>query len=360
MHTFRLPTYPGLQRLRMPVPLILLLAALACNTPGRPVAQSLDADPMASLPPIPTQIALTETPTDTATPTLTATATATPTPTPTATATGTPTLTASPSPAPTNTPPPTATSDPNYTPPAPTAAPTATAGGATATAAPTGANRFDNPGFEGSTRPVIFGEVNVYNGWEPFYCDEPYTKAKCPAERRDTQSPPRPGYNDPGLLMGRPEYKPTDVANRIHGGSSAQQWFCFFRVCRAGVFQTIRTRPGEVCEVSAYVQSWSAAGPQGTDGQAFTSDTATADDRDNSSWRIKVDLSGGSNAFDQGLLESRKFTYEDKHYDRYAKISFTFTATGERTTIFFENLRLWPFAHNDSYIDDATAICSGG
>ena len=77
-------------------------------------------------------------------------------------------------------------------------------------------------------RGVIFGEVNVYEGWEPFYCDQPYTPTRCPAERIGSGNPP-------GLLMGRPEYKPTDIANRVHSGATAQQWFCFFRTCRAGV-----------------------------------------------------------------------------------------------------------------------------
>jgi hypothetical protein len=206
---------------------------------------------------------------------------------------------------------------------------------------------------------VVFGEVNVYTDWEPFYCDQPYTKDKCPALRRDTKRPPRSGYNDPGLEMGRPEYKPTDVSNRIRSGKSAQQWFCFFRVCQAGVFQTVKTTAGQNCQVSVYVQSWSEANDAiGTDGKPFTSDTATKDDRDNSVWRIRVDPNGGSNAFkSNGMLVSRDFTYDDGHFDKFAKISFSFTATSDEATIFFENVRLWPFAHNDNYIDDATINC---
>jgi hypothetical protein len=218
-------------------------------------------------------------------------------------------------------------------------------------------NRLRNPGFEGLVRPVIFPEVNVFADWEPFYCDEPYTPEKCPAERRDTQSPPRQGYNDPDLLMGRPEFKPSDVANRIHSGQTAQQWFCFYRVCRAGVFQTVATSPGETCEVSAWVQTWSASSTIGTDGQNFTSTTATADDRANSTWFIKVDPTGGTYAFAPSILISQPFTYDFGHYDKYIQIRFAFTATSSQATVFFENLRLWPFPHNDSYIDDAAVRC---
>jgi hypothetical protein len=160
--------------------------------------------------------------------------------------------------------------------------------------------------------------------------------------------------------MGRPEFKIANVSGRYRDGKSAQQWFCFFRTCQAGVYQRIDTKPGEVCEVSAYVQSWSSNGAAGTDGKLYTSDTATQDDQDNSVWRIKVDTDGGTYAFGSGTLTSRDFTYRDGHYDKFVQIRYTFTATGDHATIFFENFRLWPFAHNDSYIDDASVQCVGG
>jgi hypothetical protein len=221
----------------------------------------------------------------------------------------------------------------------------------------TSGNRFENPGFEGEVRGVIFGEVNVFKKWQPFYCDEPYTPAKCPAERIGDGNPA-------GLVMGRPEYKPTDVSNRVHSGATAQQWFCFFRTCRAGVYQTIATAPGEVCTVRVWVQSWSTNDPDafGYDPSGaltcqYCSDLRTADDRDNSQWRVIVDTSGGTYAFTPGLLASRVFGYNDSIYDRYVQISYTFTARSNQATIFFENLRLWPIAHNDNYIDDAEVTC---
>jgi LysM repeat protein len=206
-------------------------------------------------------------------------------------------------------------------------------------------NRFANPGFEGSVRPVIFGEVNVYEDWEPFYCDEPYTATKCPALRQGSGNPP-------GLQMGRPEYKPTDIGNRVHSGLTAQQWFCFWRTCDAGVFQTITTTPGATCEAGAYVQSWSA------NGTGFTSDLQTADQRANSTWFIRIDTSGGTNAFANNVLISRGFGYSDGIYDKYVRISYTFTATSNQTTVFFENLRIWPISNNDNYIDDAYLRCT--
>ncbi len=271
-----------------------------------------------------------------ATSTATRQPTATVTVPPTATLTATPVKTATPTPAT-----PTATRDPNaiLTPtpivpltPIPANAP----------------NLLTNPGFEGQTRRVLFDGVNVFEGWEPYYCDEPYTDSKCPALRL--------GFGNPeGLTMGRPEYASTTVTSRVHGGATAQQWTCRYSACRAGVFQTIDTVPGALCEAGAYVQSLS------TNGTGLTSDVATRDDRDNVTWLLRVDLSGGTFAFaenDDDLLISRGFGYADGVYDQYVKISYTFAATGSRTTIYFENLRLWPFAKNVSYLDDAYVRCS--
>jgi LysM repeat protein len=273
----------------------------------------------------------------TAAPTLAgATATTVPTTLPASTSTMAPTAV-----------PPTATRQPTTVPTATTAAgnPTPTQIVSGTTVPPTASNRFTNPGFEGRTRPVTFGEVNVFEGWEPYYCDQPYTVEKCPAERQGTGNPE-------GLLMGRPEYKPTDVSNRVHSGATAQQWFCFWRTCRAGVFQTVTTTPGATCVAGGFVQSWSA------NGTGFTSDLQTKDQRSNSTWFIRVDTGGGTDAFANGLQISRGFGYSDGIYDQFAEISYQFVATGATTTVFFENLRLWPIANNDNYIDDVYIRCT--
>jgi hypothetical protein len=152
-------------------------------------------------------------------------------------------------------------------------------------------------------------------------------------------------------MMGRPDFGVASDSFRIHGGTTAQGWYCTWVACRAGVYQTITTAPGQQCEAGAYVQSWSA------DDLSFISDLVTQDDRDNSTWFIKIDLGGNTNAFADGLLLSRGFSYADGIYDQYIKISFTFTATGPKTTVFFEDLRLWPVTYNQSFIDDAYVRC---
>jgi hypothetical protein len=149
----------------------------------------------------------------------------------------------------------------------------------------------------------------------------------------------------------------------VHSGATAQHWLCPFNACRAGVYQTFPTAPGEVCEVGAWVQSWSAFHGYGIDEDGnltrpYLSELDTQDARDSAIWRIRIDPSGGGQAWADHVLVSRAFGYEEGIYDQYVKISFTFTATGDRATVFFENLRLWPLPHNDNYIDDAYAYCS--
>lgn len=200
--------------------------------------------------------------------------------------------------------------------------------------------RSVNGGFEGSVHQELAGAV--FDSWQSFYCDG------CQAERIGTGNPE-------GLVMGRPEYKiaiPGFVPDRVRSGQTSQQWFCFFRTCRAGVYQTIQTTPGERCEVEAYVQSWSAALWLGS----AISQLETNDDILNSQWRILVDTAGGDDVHAPGVLAGPTMIGE-RHYDQWALLSFEFVATGERTTIYIENLRLWGFAHNDSYLDDLTVFC---
>ncbi len=333
------------KRLRLAL-LVLVLAVMACSLSWWPGAAE-EAAPQAAevtAPPVPTGIPPTATPSDTPSPT----ATFTPTFTPTATATASPTSTTTytPSPYPTITPVPTDTPIPP-----PTATPTATTPASGDIKPDALGNRLQNPGFEGNTRPVIFGEVNVFEGWEPFYCDEPYTPQKCPAPRpcEDDQTG---GCNPPEMMMRRPEFKPTTLAARVHSGETAQFWFCFYGSCQAGVYQTFPTTPGQICEVGLYVQSWSNYDDD------LPSELTSQDDRANSTWQIRVDPNGGTYAFAAGLLESEEFGYEDGIYDQYVLITFVFTATGNQATVFFEDTRIWPIGNNDSYIDDAYAHCN--
>lgn len=296
------------------------------------------------------------TPVPTATSTATITPTSTPTRTPTATATRTPSPTVTRTPTSTLTATPTNTSTP-FTPTS-TLTPTATnTRDPNAIDTPTpivqdveipddAPNLLNSGSFDGGFRSVVFESVKVVNDWEPFYCAEPYTDEACDALRQGNGNPV-------GLLMGRPSYKQATSAENVRSGG-AQQWSCNYITCRAGVYQTIATTPGATCEVSVWVHSWS------TNGTDRISDLTTSADRENSTWFIRVDKNGGTDAFSQGssMEISRGFGYLDDVYDTYTQISYIFEATGTQTTIFIDNLRLWPMARNVNYIDDAAVRCT--
>lgn len=206
-------------------------------------------------------------------------------------------------------------------------------------------NRLHNPGFEGQTHRVEFEEVNLVDWWEPFYCEVPYTDESCL----------RRGAGNPGgELMARPAFQSVTTPGLERSGDSAQMWTCNYQSCWGGVYQTFPTTPGEVCEVGVWVQSWSAANLETSERR---SDLANGSDRDNSTWRIRVDPTGGTYAWSSSVIASREFGYADGIYDAFAPISFTFAATGDQATVFFENLRLWPFPHNENIIDDAYVYC---
>jgi predicted GH43/DUF377 family glycosyl hydrolase len=202
---------------------------------------------------------------------------------------------------------------------------------------------------------VTFDEVRVVEGWEPFYCAEPYVEEACrergPAAGEDFAS-----------RMNRPAFGSIATTGRVHGGGSAMGWWCEYAACLGGVYQTFETAPGEVCEVGAWVQSWSAPTGEGHDSAGRptgpnTSELLAQSDRDNSTWRIRIDREGGSYPWVSRVLTGGPYGYEAGFYDRYALIRYSFVATGGQATVFIENLRLWPFQHNENYLDDAYAVC---
>ncbi|MBN1309791.1 MAG: LysM peptidoglycan-binding domain-containing protein [Anaerolineae bacterium] len=249
-----------------------------------------------------------------------------------------------PSPTPTATPKPEETGEPVFSSPTPIVS---------LTQVPSDApNLFLNPGLEGSARRVGADNVNVLTGWEPFYCDQPYTTDRCRALRLGDG-------NMVNLMMTRPTYLSTGESSRVHSGATAQQWACPWQACRGGIYQTVQTTPGALCEAGAYVQSWSS-----NEALNHTSDLVLRSDRENATWFIIIDLGGGTNLYAgnneyvAGVQASRGFGYDDGIYDQYRLISYTFTATGNRATVYFENLRLWPYTHNVNYLDDAYLRCA--
>lgn len=101
-----------------------------------------------------------------------------------------------------------------------------------------GANLLENPSFEGQYAAFGYQEVNHAPGWFPW-------------------------WEDDGQVNLRPEYKPADGAkfpNRVHSGSTAQQYFKSYGMFKAGLMQVVPGVPvGSRVQFSVYGQAWSCA-----------------------------------------------------------------------------------------------------
>lgn len=262
---------------------------------------------------------------------------------------------------------------------------TVTPGEATATALPTEttvptatqavpAPSLINGNFEtkppvGYVRPIYgLPEINVMQGWLPYFCDQPYTQQKCVIPKE---------WNPYTTYLGRPEFKPANpdqdcagpnqYANRVKRGCNAQQLFGFYRVVNGGVYQTVTTLvPGQRYTWSAWMQLWSAENAKGGctvrdltnrcidfNSDPYTSDIASHDDRNSINARVGVDLSCGTNAFSQSVQWSRDHSYADGFYDHWGQIEITFTAISNCATLFAGGYNKYGKAHGDIYIDDA-------
>jgi hypothetical protein len=247
-------------------------------------------------------------------------------PAPTTTPTGTPGADSSKTPTATLSPSPSATATVAYTDtPPPTGEPVLSA------------NLFDNGDFEGGFYHQTYPELSIADGW--FF------------------------WWDGSEGMGRPEAKPADATlypQDVYSGRLAQQWFCFFRPCRAALAQGIDTEVGYEYQITARIKTWSSYQIRDDDGNVIDDDaeseTETEDDRRASQWAIKVDLEGGIYPDEAAVVCPVEGW---AHYDHWIEISCSFVATTDRTTIYFENTRLWGLRNQDSYLDDAFVGCYG-
>ena len=214
-------------------------------------------------------------------------------------------------------------------------------------------NRLPNPGMEEFTTVQVCGEGKceshiVPTGYEPYYCDEHYMPEPCDALRIGTGNPV-------GLKMHRPEYKiakASENPERVHSGDFAAQWFHFSRVGKSGLYVTVGTEPGEICEVGGWRQAWNNYKGD------IQSENQTQDDRDNIMHRIKVNLDGKTGAYLEENLSSRWYGYDDFPYDTWGLVSYQFTANSARTTVFFESIVLFPVTNNDVYLDSVYMRCA--
>ena len=295
-------------------------------------------------------------PTETPSPTITPTITLTPTHSRTPTVTRTPTATRTFTPVPTNTPVPTAsvtptptdtptvthTANPKLTLKAegtrtPTIVPTRTkeviiptdtpTPSSTPTITPTPqtfpeGNLLFNPGFEAVFSERDAREVQVADGWQPWWQEGPGQHE---------------GY------FRRPEFKPENRyihgARRVREGDWAQKYFTTYGTHNAGLMQRVNVEPGGVCTFSIWAQVWSSEGndPDGITEPGY--------------YRvyIGIDPTGGTVWNAPTVIWSAP----RMEYNTWLHLYVSAVARGDVVTVFTRGEPEYRVKHNDSYWDDA-------
>ena len=192
-------------------------------------------------------------------------------------------------------------------------------------------NLLVNPGFEDgySYRLDPYepwkgpqGELEVANGWELWYDNEPGTNC----------------YNY------RPEYKLEDGyvhtdPLRVRSGQYAQKMFTLFSTHTAGLYQQVAVPEGIEVEFSIWVIVWSSS----------ESDPHHSTLPGKYWLSVGIDPYGGTDPFSDRIIWSD----EIEHYDEHVQLSIATAAQANHVTVFTKAAPEWCVKHNDSYWDDA-------
>ncbi|MFH1084976.1 MAG: SdrD B-like domain-containing protein [Chloroflexota bacterium] len=181
-------------------------------------------------------------------------------------------------------------------------------------------NVVPNPSFEEGFSTRGASQVNVANGWTPFWQDGPNQDA---------------GYNR------RPEFQAEDGArfgrDRIHEGNWGQKWFTVYGTHNAGVYQQINVPNGSVVRLSAWAQVWSSA----KDNPKVSNDGAY-------NLYVGIDPTGGTNFAAPAVVWSAP----SGTLDKWVELAVQARAQSGRVTVFLRGEAQFRLKHNDAYFDD--------
>ena len=190
-------------------------------------------------------------------------------------------------------------------------------------------NLLMNPGFEEGFSQRGAGEVEVANGWVPWWVQG------------------TPDQTEVGYLR-RPEYKPETARlygyRRVHGGDYAQKYFTTYSTHVAGIYQQVSVRQGYRVTFSIWVQVWSSSGDN---------PDAIKDDGDYKV-SIGIDPTGGVD----GSSPNEDWSAPAKEYNHWMQLQVTAVARSATVTVFIRGAPLYRVKHNDSYWDDASVVAS--
>jgi len=187
-----------------------------------------------------------------------------------------------------------------------------------------GPNLLLNPSFEGQFRPYgAFNELNHAPNWFPWWQD---------------------GESDL-----RPEFKPAEIStapNRVHSGTSAQQYFKSWGQFKAGLFQSVLDVPaGSNLQFSIYGQAWSC------DDFTLCSDGSSSNPA-NMLMRVGIDPSGDTDYSADTVQWSAYFN----PLDQWQVACVAAVAERDIVTVFVWASPDIPRQNQDVYWDDASLV----
>lgn len=181
-------------------------------------------------------------------------------------------------------------------------------------------NAVANGNFEGGFSARGAGEVEVANGWHPWWQEGP--------------------YQDEGLNK-RPEYKPEDASRygrrRVREGNFSQKWFNTYATHHAGILQQINVPASSLVTASAWVQAWSSSKSDADVSVGGKYGT-----------RVGIDPTGGTDWRSDNIVWSA----ENFALDQWVNLNVQAQAKGNTVTIYLRGDAEWPLKHNDVYFDD--------
>ncbi len=216
-------------------------------------------------------------------------------------------------------------------------------------------NLLQNPGFEGDWWRKTFtgqeyGEIFVPRQWVAYW------KEGGPVPHDPAN---QDGYGRPEMHVINREPPFLDPP-RIHSGQRALKYFTFWRIHDAGVYQQVgNVTPGTALRGTGWGHAWSSQGddPDVSEGVgdgpffvlARNVGANVPDAVRNVSFRVGIDPRGGTDPWSTTVVWG-----EAAHiYNDYAQIPpVEAVAQSDTVTFFVRTSVLWPFKHNDVYLDD--------
>ncbi len=190
-------------------------------------------------------------------------------------------------------------------------------------------NLLLNPGFEDGFSARGAGEVEVANGWFPWWVQG------------------TPDQTEKGYLR-RPEYKPEIGSRfgyrRIHGGDFAQKFFTTYSTHVGGFYQQVSAHKGYRVDFAIWVQVWSSSGD----------DPDQVVDDGEYKVSVGIDPAGGVDGSAPGVIWSTPARADNQ----WVQLQVSAVAESSTVTVFTRSAPLYRVKHNDSYWDDASVIVS--